>query len=122
MKRNLVLFSMLMFIVSALVSVQMSPVFAAEEKVYQSNGNIGFYGQYEYPAPEKPDGSQPIETNPDGSQAIQTHPDHPHTLPQTGGQSNNFQLFEGITIMLFSIYLLIRAGKQSKEEILNEIS
>lgn len=111
MKKNLVWFSMLMVIVSALVSVQMSPVLA-EEKVYRSNGNISFYGQYEYPAPEKPDGSQ----------VIQTHPEHPQTLPQTGGKSNDFMFFEGITIMLFSIFLLIRAGKQSKEEILNEIN
>ncbi|PGZ57892.1 hypothetical protein COE58_24455 [Bacillus cereus] len=118
MKRNLVIFSMLMVMVSAFVSVQMSPVFAAEEKVYRSNGDISFYGQYEYPAPEKPDGSQVVETNPDHP----NHPNHQNTLPQTGGESNDLKFFEGITIMLFSIYLLIQARKQSKEEILNEIS
>ncbi|MDO6662037.1 LPXTG cell wall anchor domain-containing protein [Bacillus thuringiensis] len=104
MKKNLVIFSMLMIMVSIFVPAHINTVFAAEEKVYQSNSDISFYGEYEYPSPEKPDGSQVTET-------------YPSTLPVTGGKSNNLYYVEGMTLMLFSLFLLIRARKQSKEEI-----
>ncbi|MCU4733700.1 LPXTG cell wall anchor domain-containing protein [Bacillus cereus] len=104
MKKSLVLFSMLMIMVSIFLSAQINLVFAAEEKIYQSNSEISFYGEYEYPSPDKPDGSQVTET-------------YPSILPITGGENNNFYYIEGMILILFSLFLLIKARKQSKEEI-----
>lgn len=93
-----------------------SQLFVYAEEVYsyneyQSNGEITFYGKYEHPGPEKPNGSIPnsVKEPPE----IIDHFNQTDILPRTGEMINNLSDIGGyILIVCGSILLYFKKRKE----------
>ncbi|MRJ30460.1 LPXTG cell wall anchor domain-containing protein [Enterococcus faecalis] len=94
----------------------------AYQREYKSNGDIGFYGCYEYPGPDKPAGTTPtIAETPEineNEQVKESSIGH-STLPKTGEIKENYRSI-GITILLLLggivIYIYFQKRKGEKDE------
>ncbi|ANZ98893.1 hypothetical protein CKN82_03495 [Carnobacterium divergens] len=99
----------LLFIVlfTSFCSIEVAFAEPSNQQPYTSNGDISFYGEYEYPGEEKPSGILP-NTSPPTNQG---ETGSGNRLPQTGENNPQLPIVLGGILILSSFLGIKKLGK-----------
>ncbi|TFI74556.1 LPXTG cell wall anchor domain-containing protein [Carnobacterium divergens] len=103
MKRQAQAILLIIVLLTSFCSIEVAFAESTTQQPYTSNGEIGFYGEYEYPGEEKPSGILPSTKPPTGQGGSGLD----NRLPQTGENNQKSSILFG-SLMLLSSYLAIK--------------
>lgn len=109
MKRQVQVTLLVIVFLTSFCSIEVAFAEPATQQSYTSNGEIGFYGEYEYPGEEKPSGVLPNTTPPatQGGSGLGSG----NRLPQTGENSQDLPILLGSILVIVGFLTTKKSGK-----------